>query len=81
MFNYTKKSTWQTHNVYDQEFGDIWSLLAQKNFPLFLPKHWWYCLLSERVRPYNGFQNWRFENVNDHFSTENVFIGTARLIN
>ena len=38
-FNDTEKSTWQTRHGYEQEFGDLWGLPAQNDFPLIFPKH------------------------------------------
>ena len=57
MYNDTQKSTWQMCHAYEQEFGDMQGLLAQNNFSYIFPKHWWSCLMSERVifKPY-GFK-------------------------
>ena len=78
-FNDPKKDTWQTRYSYEQEFGDIRGLPAQKYFPWIFTKHWWPCLTGERVRPCNIFKIWGFENVNGRFSNEFVLIGPARI--
>ena len=39
MFNDSQKSIRQKCHTYEQEFGDILGLLAQKDFLYFLPKH------------------------------------------
>ena len=41
-FNDTEKDMWQTRHSHEQEFGDLWGLLEQNDFPLILPKHWWF---------------------------------------
>ena len=39
MFNDPEKNTWQTRHGNEQEFGDLWGLPAQNDFPSILPKH------------------------------------------
>ena len=38
-FNNPEKDTCQTRHGYDQEFGYLWGLPAQNDFPPILPKH------------------------------------------
>ena len=38
-FEDPEKSTGQTRHSYEQEFGDLWDLPAQNDFPSILPKH------------------------------------------
>ena len=38
-FNDPEKATRQMRHSYEQEFGDLWGLPAQNDFPLIFPKH------------------------------------------
>ena len=67
------------HHDYEQEFGDVRSLLTQSEFSSILPKHWWSFLTGERVRLSKVFQNLGFQNVNGIFITGNIFIGPTIL--
>ena len=60
---------WQTLHGYEQEFRDILSLPAQNDFPSIFSKHLWSFLMGESVRPYNVFQNLKFDIVYGRFST------------
>ena len=37
--NDPEKDMLQTHHSYEQEFGDLWGLPAQNDFPTIFPKH------------------------------------------
>ena len=38
-FNDLEKATLKTRHIYEQEFGDLWGLPAQNDFPSIFPKH------------------------------------------
>ena len=42
-FNNPEEATWQTRHSYEEEFGYLWGLSAQNDFPSIFPKNWWYC--------------------------------------